>query len=240
MNAFPQGCVDQVARDLDVLRARKEARLRHPLWSLPEELSRARRSLERHPIGAFLTGHLRWPLVIFPVLASWAVQEVGTDWTKKGRPFFDYCITLGTLCLIAIVLYARYLERRGKADSTQAGMSAGAALVALVPAVMSLFLLPLALGSALNLLLAFGELSRRHPEVLVITTVYGLAAWTPIGVLMTCRSDAKRSLRQLRASPLGWRHRMEFAFGLLLGIPATVPTMLPHVRLLRLLVYGSD
>ena len=239
MNAFPQGCVDQVARDLDVLRARKEARLRHPLWSLPEELSRARRSLERHPIGAFLTAHIRWPLVIFPVLASWAIQEVGTEWTTKGRPFLDYCITLGTLCLIAIVLHARYLERRGKADSTQAGMSAGAALVALVPAVISFFPLLAALAFAL-FSLPFSLLFHSDPNALVIATIYGLAGSAPIGVLLTCRADAKRSLRQLRARPLGWRHRMEFAFGLLLGIPATVPTMLPHVRLLGLLVYGSD
>jgi hypothetical protein len=233
--------VEQVTRDLDVLRARKEARLRHPLWSLPSRLSRARRSLERHPLGAFFTAHVRWPLVIIPVLASWAVQEVGSDWTTKGRPFFDYCITLGTLCLIAIVLHARYLERRGKADSTQAGMSAGAALVALAPAVMSLMILLLiALGLPLGLLQEIAALSLRHPEVLVIATVYGLAAWTPIGVLITCRADAKRSLRKLRASLLGWRHRMEFAFGLLLAIPATVPTMLPHLRLLGFFVYGSD
>ncbi len=240
MSALPRASVEQVERDLDVLRARREARLRHPLWSLPSKLSRARRAIVRHPVGSYLAAKRHWPLVILPVLASWAVQEVGTEWTTKWRPFLDYCITLGTFLLIAIVLHARHMERRGKAESTHAGLSAGAALVALVPAVVSLILLLAALGLALSSPHAINQLFLTDPRVLVYATVCALAAWAPIGVLMTCRADANHSLRQLRARPLGWRHRMEFAFGLLLAIPATVPTMLPHLRLLRFLVLGSD
>ena len=65
--------------------------------------------MRQSPIAGVLR-RLAHALAIVPVLASWAVQEVGTEWTTKWRPFLDYCNTVGTLLLIAIVLHARRQE----------------------------------------------------------------------------------------------------------------------------------
>jgi hypothetical protein len=244
MSAEGQSGSEQVERDLAELRARKGTLRPGNVSRLQLMLSRVRAALERHPAGSFLVNHAWLPFLILSVLAAWGIQEaralrgVGGDASLALRSYSS----LGTLALIVILVRMRRSQLRYEARPVQAGLSAGAAIGALVPAVVSAGLLCFVALVFVLLVLPdpVDRVSSVRPAEVVKALVRGLAWWAPLGVLAACSRDARISFAALRQRVLGWRDYAAFAAGLAFAVPAALAPMRGHFRVLRFFLYGSD